>query len=61
MGQRILEIAPSLQVTVLNYRREFRSNIGKPKDIEMRTIRDILRDMGLKTVIVQTTAGNIGP
>lgn len=61
MGQRLLEIAPSLQVTVLNYRREFRSNIVKPKDMEMMVIRDILRDMGLKTVIVQTTAGNIGP
>ena len=61
MGQRLFEIAPSLQVTVLNYRREFRSNIVKPKDMEMMVIRDILRDMGLKTVIVQTTAGNIGP
>ncbi|MDO8785796.1 MAG: hypothetical protein Q7J12_06210, partial [Syntrophales bacterium] len=61
MGQRLLEIDPSLQVTVLNYRGEFRSSIVKPKDVEMMAIRDILRDMGLKTVIVQTTAGNIGP
>ena len=61
MGQRIFAIAHSLQVTVLNYRREFRSNIVQPKDTEMMALRDILRDIGLKRVIVQTTAGNIGP
>jgi len=61
MGQKLLEIAPSLQVTVLNYRSAFRSNIVKPEDMEMMAIRDVLQDMGLKNVVVQTTAGNIGP
>jgi pyruvate formate lyase activating enzyme len=61
MGQRLLGIDPSIQVTVLNYRPEFRSNIVMPTDSEMVAVRDMLQQLGLRTVLAQTTTGNIGP
>lgn len=61
MGQRLLSIDPSVQVTVLNYRPEFRSNIVMPRDSEMVALRDMLQQLGLRTVLAQTTTGNIGP
>jgi len=61
MGERLLTIAPSVQVTILNYRPEFRSSIVLPTDSEMVKIRHMLQDLGLKTVLAQTTMGHIGP
>lgn len=61
MGQRLVDIDPSVQVTVLNYRPEFRSSIVVPSGNEMATIRQVLRDIGLTTVLAQTEGGNIGP
>jgi len=61
MGLKLLDISPSVQVSLLNYRPEFRSSIVMPSDSEMASIREVLRDTGLETVLAQTTRGNIGP
>ncbi|MDY6918328.1 MAG: radical SAM protein [Chloroflexota bacterium] len=61
MGQRIAGIDPSLQVTVLNYRPEFRSRIVVPGNAEMAEVRQVLQDTGLTTVLAQTGGANIGP
>lgn len=61
MGQRLRGIDPSIQVTVLNYRPEFRSKIEVPTDEEMAAVRHALQELGLKTVLAQTMRGNIGP
>lgn len=61
MGLKLLAITPSVQVSLLNYRPEFRSNIVMPSDSEMASVREVLRDVGLETVLAQTTRGNIGP
>jgi pyruvate formate lyase activating enzyme len=61
MGERLCQIDPSIPVTVLNYRPEFRSRISLPSDQEMEGIHRILKGVGLKTVICQSTKGYIGP
>lgn len=61
MGQRLLAIDPSVQVTVLNYSSAFRSNIVMPSDSQMLALRDMLQEIGLRTVLAQTTMGSTGP
>jgi len=61
MGEKLLQIDPAIQVTVLNYRDAFRSKIAIPTDHEMQGVRQVMMDLGLKNVICQTTQGNIGP
>jgi len=62
MGQKIAEIDPEIQVCVLDYRPEFRRrDIKQPTPQEMLQVKRILEAAGLKTVIVQTTMGHIGP
>ena len=61
MGEEICELEPTVQVCVLDYRPEFRSHIPRPTYSEMKTVHQILKETGLKTVICQTTFGHIGP
>jgi pyruvate formate lyase activating enzyme len=63
IGDQIVTLlGDHIQVTVLDYRSEFRRlNIGRPTVYEMRAIKKILNECGLKNVIIQTRLGNIGP
>ncbi len=61
-GRRIASINPKIQVTVLDYFPAFRRrNIKRPSPEEMIEVKRVLEDQGLKTVIVQTSIGHIGP
>ena len=62
IGVRIRhEIDSSVQVCVLDYRPEFRSKIARPTYDEMRKVHNLLKGVGLTTVICQTEFGHIGP
>ncbi len=61
IGLRIADISEDVQVSVLNYRKAFRREMASPNEQEMIEIKEILNSTGLKTVIVQTMRGNIGP
>lgn len=61
MGEKIASIDPNIQVCVLDYRPEFRSNITQPTLEEMKTVREALLRVGLRKVIAQTPLGHIGP
>lgn len=62
IGKKILSLKENVQVCVLDYRPEFRrKNLIKPSFNEMVEIKDILNSIGLKTVIIQTNEGHIGP
>ena len=61
-GEAIARMDSEVQVCVLDYRPEFRAhNIERPTINEMLKVKKILSDVGLKTVIVQTYMGHIGP
>jgi len=61
-GEAIARMDSEVQVCVLDYRPEFRAhNIERPTINEMLKVKKILNDVGLKTVIVQTYMGHIGP
>lgn len=61
-GLRIAKINPDVQVTVLDYFPTFRRrDIKRPSPKEMIEVKKILEEAGLKTVIVQTSIGHIGP
>ena len=61
-GEKIASINPNLQVTVLDYFPVFRRrSLSRPSPLEMIKVKKILEDVGLKTVIVQTSIGHIGP
>ncbi|RLG80743.1 MAG: radical SAM protein [Thermoprotei archaeon] len=61
-ASRIASIDPYIQVTVLDYFPAFRRrNIVRPSVEEMLRVKQILEEQGLKTVIVQTEIGHIGP
>lgn len=62
MGGAIERIDPTLQVCVLDYRPAFRArHLQRPGHAEMATIKEILEDTGLTTVICQTESGYLGP
>ncbi|MEM3147549.1 MAG: radical SAM protein, partial [Candidatus Jordarchaeales archaeon] len=61
MGEKIARIDPDIQVCVLDYRPEFRSNITQPTLEEMKAVREALIGVGLRKVIAQTSLGHIGP
>ncbi len=51
---------PDIQVTVLDYRPEFRATfLQRPSFREMKIVKDTLRTSGLTNVICQTTTGYI--
>ena len=62
IGDRIMSIDPELQVTVLDYFPTFRRrSIKRPTPREMLKVKKTLEERGLKTVIIQTSIGHIGP
>jgi pyruvate formate lyase activating enzyme len=62
IGDEIYKIDSEVQVCVLDYRPEFRrQDISRPSYEEMFKIWEILKGVGLKTVICQTEFGYIGP
>ncbi len=61
IGEKIYKLDPEVQVCVLDYRAEFRSKISRPSYEEMLKVWKALKDIGLKTVICQTSRGYIGP
>lgn len=62
MGNYLADLDPLLQVSVLDYRGEFRRrNLMKPAFDEMMEIKSILNSSGLQKVIAQTSEGHIGP
>lgn len=61
-GEKIYKINPEIQVTVLDYFPAFkRRSLKRPTLEEMLIVKKTLEDRGLKTVIVQTKHGHIGP
>jgi pyruvate formate lyase activating enzyme len=61
-GSRVTKIDDRIQVTVLDYRPQFRRHdISRPSDNEMRRVKTLLEDTGLKTVIAQTSSGHLPP
>ncbi len=61
-GSRIASIDPEIQVTVLDYFPAFRRrDLERPTVEEMLMVKRVLEDQGLKTVIVQTEIGHVGP
>ena len=62
MGSKIFNINPEIQISILDYRPEFRlKDIKRPLEYEMLELKSSLNDIGLKNVIVQTNDGYIGP
>jgi len=61
-GERIASIDSRIQVTVLDYFPAFRRReIKRPTASEMLSVKRALESVGLKTVIVQTRYGHVGP
>jgi pyruvate formate lyase activating enzyme len=62
MGERIAGWSPEIQVSALDYRPMFRRiEIRKPSYAEMRQVKRVLEESGLRCVICQTEFGMIGP
>ena len=60
IGSKLTEWKPELQVTVLDYRPEFRAQIiNRPTYKEMLQVKNVLESCGLKKVICQTSGGYI--
>ncbi len=61
-GEKISKIDREIQVCVLDYFPAFRRrDIKRPDFKEMKGVKKILEEAGLKTVICQTVKGYIGP
>lgn len=62
MGEKIFRMDSGIQVSVLDHRGEFRRrNLFRPSYEEMYYIYEVLKDVGLRYVICQTSKGHIGP
>ena len=62
IGERIAGWLPEIQVSALDYRPMFRQrDIQKPSYEEMRRVKKVLEESGLRCVICQTEFGMIGP
>ena len=60
MGKKLASWEPNLQVTVLDYRPEFRAqHIERPPIHVMKNIKEILNKTGLSNVICQSIYGHI--
>jgi len=61
-ASRVIAIDDRIQVTILDYRCEFRRHdIKRPYPEQMRAIKGFIEDVGLRTVIAQTRAGHLEP
>ncbi|MFW9966765.1 MAG: radical SAM protein [Candidatus Thorarchaeota archaeon] len=61
-GSRIMDIDDRIQVTVLDYRPQFRRrDISRPSTNQMQRIKALLEGVGLHTVIAQTFSGHLPP
>jgi pyruvate formate lyase activating enzyme len=62
MGRKIASFNRNVQVSLLDYRGEFRKKeLIQPSFNEMIEVKDILNGTGLETVIAQTSKGHFGP
>jgi pyruvate formate lyase activating enzyme len=62
MGNYLADLDPQIQVSVLDYRGEFRrKDLIKPSFEDMMGVKSILNSSGLEKVIAQTSEGHIGP
>lgn len=60
IGEKLVQWDPEVQVIVLDYRPAFRAHdLKRPPYQEMRVVRKILKDTGLKKIICQTSKGYI--
>jgi pyruvate formate lyase activating enzyme len=61
-GKRLSALDPKIQLCVLDYFPAFRKqDLKRPLPQEMLRVKSTLEDAGLKTVVVQTSKGHIGP
>ena len=62
IGARLAALRPEVQVTVLDYRPEFRRlDLVRPGLAEMLGVKRLLERVGLRKVICQTAQGHLGP
>jgi pyruvate formate lyase activating enzyme len=60
IGLKLSKWEPDLQVTVLDYRPEFRAqHIERPTEYEMKRVKEVLNNAGLNNVICQSIYGYI--
>jgi pyruvate formate lyase activating enzyme len=61
-GRRLASIDANVQLCVLDYFPTFRRrHLRRPEPAEMLAVKQVLEGTGLRTVIVQTTMGHLGP
>ncbi|MCD6408950.1 MAG: radical SAM protein [Candidatus Verstraetearchaeota archaeon] len=61
-GEKLASIDREVQLVVLDYFPAFkRQHLRRPSPEEMLQVKRVLEEAGLKTVIVQTSIGHIGP
>jgi pyruvate formate lyase activating enzyme len=61
-GRRLASMDAGVQLCVLDYFPTFRRrHLQRPEPTEMLAVKQVLEGAGLKTVIVQTTMGHLGP
>lgn len=62
IGAKLAALQPDVQITVLDYRPEFRRlDLVRPSTAEMLGVKRLLERTGLKKVICQTSSGHVGP
>jgi len=61
-GRRLAGVDPQVQLCVLDYFPTFRRRaLRRPRPSDMLNVKRILEGTGLRTVVVQTAIGHIGP
>ncbi len=61
-GRRLASVDPKVQLCVLDYFPTFRcQDLHRPRLLEMLEVKRILEGTGLRTVVVQTAIGHLGP
>jgi len=61
-GRRLAGIDPQVQLCALDYFPTFRrQDLRRPRPSEMLEVKRILEGTGLRTVVVQTAIGHLGP
>ena len=61
-GRRLASIDPEVQLCVLDYFPTFRRReLRRPHPSEMLNVKRVLEGAGLRTVVVQTAIGHLGP